>query len=105
MVKPVPARQPLIRHRDRLASSTSAVVRSWLTPATALARWRQAWPKARPPTELRRLLDSLSAGHGLYLYLPPLIQRITVRQALSMVVHASGCASLLLYVLLYGVDL
>jgi DDE superfamily endonuclease len=46
-------------------------VRSWLTPATALMRWWQAWSKAPLPAELQHLLDSASAGHGLFLYLPP----------------------------------
>jgi len=46
-------------------------VRSWLTPAITLTRWWQAWSKAPPPTELRHLLDTVSAGHGLYLYLSP----------------------------------
>ena len=46
-------------------------VRSWLTPATTLTRWWQAWSKAPPPAELQHLLDNVSAGHGLFLYLPP----------------------------------
>ena len=46
-------------------------VRSWLTPATALTRWWQAWSKAPPPAELQHLLDTVTAGHGLFLYLPP----------------------------------
>ena len=46
-------------------------VRSWLTPATTLTRWWHAWSKAPPPAELQHLLDTVTAGHGLYLYLPP----------------------------------
>ena len=46
-------------------------VRSWLTPAITLTRWWQAWSKAPPPAELQHLLDAVSAGHGLFLYLPP----------------------------------
>ena len=46
-------------------------VRSWLTPAITLTRWWQAWSKAPPPPDLQRLLDDVTAGHGLYLYLPP----------------------------------
>jgi hypothetical protein len=46
-------------------------VRSWLTPAITLTRWWQAWSKAPPPAEFQRLLDSVSAGRGLFLYLPP----------------------------------
>jgi hypothetical protein len=42
-------------------------VSSWLTPAITLTRWWQAWSKAPPPTELRHLLNTVSAGHGLYL--------------------------------------
>ncbi len=46
-------------------------VRSWLTPAITLARWWQAWSKAPPPAELQHLLNNVTAGHGLFLYLPP----------------------------------
>jgi hypothetical protein len=46
-------------------------VRSWLTPAITLTRWWQAWSKAPPPAELQHLLDTVSAGHGLFLYLRP----------------------------------
>ena len=46
-------------------------VRSWLTPATALTRWWHAWSKAPPPPDLQHLLDNVTAGHGLNLYLPP----------------------------------
>ena len=42
-----------------------------LTPAITLTRWWQAWSKAPPPAELQHLLDTVSAGHGLFLYLPP----------------------------------
>ena len=47
-------------------------VRSWLTPADhTLTRWWQAWSKAPPAAELQHLLNNVSAGHGLNLYLPP----------------------------------
>ncbi|MGW0593067.1 hypothetical protein [Streptosporangium sp. NPDC002607] len=46
-------------------------VRSWLTPAIALARWWRSWSQAVPPAELQQLLDAVGAGHGLRLYLPP----------------------------------
>ena len=40
-------------------------------PAVTLTRWWHAWSKAPPPAELQHLLDTVTAGHGLYLYLPP----------------------------------
>jgi hypothetical protein len=46
-------------------------VRSWLTPAITLTRWWQAWSKAPPPAELRHLIDNVTLGQGLYLYLSP----------------------------------
>ena len=46
-------------------------VRAWLAPRIALQRWWQAWSKAPPPAELQHLLENVSAGHGLFLYLPP----------------------------------
>jgi hypothetical protein len=46
-------------------------VRSWLTPAITLTRWWHAWSKAPPPAELQHLIDDVTAGHGLFLYLPP----------------------------------
>ena len=36
-----------------------------------LTRWWQAWSKAPPPAELRHLIDNVTLGQGLYLYLPP----------------------------------
>jgi hypothetical protein len=46
-------------------------VRAWLTPWTALQRWWTAWSTAPPPPQLQALIDSVTAGHGLNLYLPP----------------------------------
>jgi DDE superfamily endonuclease len=43
-------------------------VRAWLSPWIALQRWWAAWSKAPPPRQLQELLDSVSAGHGLHLY-------------------------------------
>jgi hypothetical protein len=45
-------------------------VRAWLTPATALRRWWPTWSNAPPPPQLQALIDSVSAGHGLDLYIP-----------------------------------
>ena len=42
-----------------------------LTPAITLTRWWHAWSKAPPPAELQHLIDNVTAGHGLFLYLPP----------------------------------
>jgi hypothetical protein len=50
---------------------TLRAVRGRLTPATTLTRWWQAWSKAPPPAELQHLLDAVTAGYGLHLYLPP----------------------------------
>jgi hypothetical protein len=53
-------------------------VRSWLTSATELTRWWQAWSKAPPPPELQHLLDTVTAGHPRPFPLPTaLIQRTT----------------------------
>jgi hypothetical protein len=41
----------------------------WLTPWTVLQRWWTAWSKAPPPPQLQALIDSVTAGHGLNLYL------------------------------------
>ena len=46
-------------------------VRAWLTPWTVLQRWWTAWSTAPPPPQLQALIDSVTAGHGLNLYLPP----------------------------------
>ena len=46
-------------------------VRAWLTPWTMLQRWWTAWSKAPPPPQLQALISSVTAGHGLNLYLPP----------------------------------
>ncbi len=40
-------------------------------PAITLTRWWQAWSKAPLPAELQDLIDTVSAGHGLHLYLRP----------------------------------
>ena len=46
-------------------------VRAWLTPWTVLQRWWTAWSTAPPPPQLQALINSVTAGHGLNLYLPP----------------------------------
>jgi hypothetical protein len=71
MVKPVPARQPLIRHRDRLAVIYVRSRPQLANPCDRARALAASLAKGAQPAELRRLLDSLSAGHGLYLYLPP----------------------------------
>src|SRR6266536_367166 len=45
-------------------------VRTWLSPWTVLQRWWTAWSKTPPPPQLQALMESLQAGHGLYLYIP-----------------------------------
>ena len=45
-------------------------VRAWLSPWIALQRCWQAWSNAPPPPQLLALINSVSAGHGLHLYLP-----------------------------------
>jgi hypothetical protein len=60
------------RKRRRLAWPRALrAARSWLTPWTVLQRWWTAWSKAPPPPQLQALIDSVTAGHGLNLYLPP----------------------------------
>jgi hypothetical protein len=44
-------------------------VRAWLSPWTALQRWRAAWSKAPPPPQLQALINSVAAGCGLHLYI------------------------------------
>jgi len=39
-------------------------------PWTPLQRWWQAWSKAPPPPQLQALINSITAGHGLHLYIP-----------------------------------
>ncbi|MBS2536968.1 IS701 family transposase [Catenulispora sp. NF23] len=46
-------------------------VRSWQTPWIALRRWWNAWSTEPPPHEIKTLIESLAAGRGLNLYLPP----------------------------------
>jgi hypothetical protein len=43
-------------------------VRSWLAPYVMLMRYWRAFSGMPPPAELRRLLEQLFAGRGLYLY-------------------------------------
>src|SRR5215203_4268753 len=43
-------------------------VRSWLAPYVMLWRYWRAFSGMPPPAELRRLLEQLFAGRGLYLY-------------------------------------
>ncbi|MFF5208878.1 IS701 family transposase [Streptosporangium sp. NPDC000396] len=50
---------------------TLRAVRGWLIPALVLKRWWRAWSTALPPAELQALINAVSAGQGLYLYLPP----------------------------------
>jgi hypothetical protein len=45
-------------------------VRAWLSPWIALRRWWPAWSTAPPPRQLKALMTSLQAGHGLHLYIP-----------------------------------
>ena len=45
-------------------------IRAWLSPWIALQRWWQAWSKAPPPPQLQALIDSVTAGCGLHLYIP-----------------------------------
>ncbi|MER6808149.1 hypothetical protein ABT299_02610 [Spirillospora sp. NPDC000708] len=56
---------------------TLRAVRSWLIPAITLTRWWKAWSNTPPPTELQELIDKVSAGHGLHLIHPTLIQQTT----------------------------
>ena len=44
-------------------------VRSWLAPWHFLHRCWRAWSSQPPPTELQALLDAVSAGRPLYLFL------------------------------------
>ena len=46
-------------------------VRGWLDPWTFLWRCWRAWSNAPPPPELQALLDAVSQGRPLNLYLPP----------------------------------
>jgi hypothetical protein len=43
-------------------------VRSWLAPYVMLWRYWRAFSGIPPPPELRRLLEQLFAGRGIYLY-------------------------------------
>lgn len=44
-------------------------IRSWLTPAIILNRWWRAWTDTDPPSELQALIDAVTNGHGIDLYL------------------------------------
>ena len=46
-------------------------VRGWLDPRTFLWRCWRAWSNAPPPPELQALLDAVSHGRPLNLYLRP----------------------------------
>jgi len=41
-----------------------------LSPWTVLQRWWVAWSKAPPPPQLQALINSVTAGRGLHLYIP-----------------------------------
>ncbi|MBO0781126.1 MAG: hypothetical protein J2P37_20090 [Ktedonobacteraceae bacterium] len=44
------------------------MVRAWLEPWILLWRYWRAWSKQPPPLALRRLLEEVRQGHGLFLY-------------------------------------
>ncbi|MER6386225.1 hypothetical protein ABT274_41310, partial [Streptomyces sp. NPDC001127] len=44
-------------------------IRSWLTPAITLTRWWRAWTDTDPPSELQALINAVTTGHGIDLYL------------------------------------
>lgn len=46
-------------------------IRGWLTPATLLQRYWHAWSNAPPPAQLQDLLNAVTAGQAISLYLPP----------------------------------
>lgn len=50
---------------------TLRCVRSWLLPWRCLQRWWAAWTSAAPPRALQALLDQLTDGYPLNLYLAP----------------------------------
>jgi hypothetical protein len=43
-------------------------VRTWLEPYVMLMRYWKAYSEKDPPKELRRLLEWVFSGRGLYLY-------------------------------------
>ncbi|MET9567510.1 hypothetical protein ABZY07_45705, partial [Streptomyces tauricus] len=67
-----PAREgaPVTPHQPQLPCWPKALraVRSWLTPAITLTRWRRAWTDQDPPPELQALLDTVTASRPLDLY-------------------------------------
>ncbi len=58
--KPMPRWPVALRH-----------IRAWLTPATLLQRYWQAWSHAPPPPQLQDLLTAVTTGHAIHAYLPP----------------------------------
>jgi hypothetical protein len=50
---------------------TLRAVRAWLTPWSVLWRCWRSWSPPPPPAALQRLLDGLTTGRPLHLYLPP----------------------------------
>ncbi|GGV57432.1 hypothetical protein GCM10010245_90520 [Streptomyces spectabilis] len=44
---------------------------SWLTPAVMLQHWWKAWSNTPPPTRLQDLINAVSHGRQLNLYLAP----------------------------------
>jgi hypothetical protein len=57
-------------HQHPLSSWPEALkkVRGWLEPYVMLLRYWKAFTDLPPPEELRRLLERLFCGEGLYLY-------------------------------------
>ena len=55
---PIPSWPRALRH-----------IQSWLDPWRMLRRYWHAWSHAPPPPALQTLLDALTRGHPLYLYL------------------------------------
>jgi hypothetical protein len=66
-----PERGPTEPHPPQLPCWPAALrsVRAWLTPATTLNRWWRAWTDTDPPSELQALIDAVTTGHRLDLYL------------------------------------
>src|SRR5262249_4997924 len=89
--RPQPTVRPKHHHRSRLPTTPERggpssspppphcpcwpkalrAVGAWLTPWLLLQRLWNAWSAKPPPDDLQRLLDALSQGHGLNLYIPP----------------------------------
>ncbi|KAK1185250.1 hypothetical protein B7755_048495 [Streptomyces sp. NBS 14/10] len=62
---PTPSHQPQQPYWPRALRA----IRSWLTPAVTLNRWWRAWTDTDPPSELQALIDAVTTGHGIDLYL------------------------------------